>query len=574
MDQKECVTRDPSLTLSPLSASQKWLFAVLAWALVAFGQPSWHWFIGLIASVTGYAIFFRVLLSALKNSHRFWLATGWFTAVQITQLSWMISHPYSYIYGVLLILSFLVGLQFGLLGLLIKRRALDSLLTLAGIASLWTIMEWSRLFFLSGFSWNPVGLALTGAIYPLQLASLWGVFGLSFWVIWVNLLALRAWMLPTNSIEPTLLFLCCALFPYAYGAVHYSFHERALESYPVKPLSVVLVQPSFPIEEVLNFRDAEELRAYVIAEWRQILSIMRKQLGKQLDLIVLPEYVVPFGTYYSIFTEHEVHAALKEELGVTDFSKLPPIKKPLGGVFETSNGIMPLVSNAFWVQTLANLFDADVVVGLEDVVDFADNGKQECYNAALYFRPNQSEVKRYEKRILVPMGEYIPLDVCRKIAAKYGVNSSFTCGKEAKVFQGKVPFSSSICYEETFGALMTEGRAKGAELLVNITSDAWYPNSRLPQQHFDHARLRTVENGIPLVRACNTGVTGAVDSLGRIIGVLDDGEKPVEWRSDSIHLYVPTYHYFTLYSRWGDKLILSLCSALGVAALIAARRRS
>lgn len=550
---------------APLSSIQKWLLAILAWVLVAFGQPSWHWFMGLVASGIGYAFFFRILLSTPKASQRFWLATAWFTAVQITQLSWMISHPYSYIYGVLLILSFLVGLQFGVLGLLIKPKALERLLVLAAIASLWTIMEWSRLFFLSGFSWNPVGLALTGAIYPLQLASLWGVFGLSFWIIWVNLLALRAWMSP-SKIEPGLLFLCCALFPYAYGAVHYGFHERALENHPTKPLSVVLVQPSFPIEEAMNFRDSEELRAYVIAEWRQILSIMRKQLGKRLDLIVLPEYVVPFGTYYPIFTENEVHTAFKDELGLTDFTKLPAIQDPLGGTYETANGVMPLVSNAYWVQALANLFNADIVVGLEDVIHGPDN-QRECYNAALYFRPNETKVERYEKRVLVPMGEYIPLDVCRQIAANYGISGSFTCGKEAKIFQGKVPFSSSICYEETFGALMTEGRTKGAELLVNITSDAWYPNSRLPQQHFDHARLRTVENGIPLVRACNTGVTGAVDSLGRIIGVLDDGEKPVEWRSDSLHLYVPTYHYHTPYSKWGDKLILSISGIIGLVAL-------
>ncbi len=93
-------------------------------------------------------------------------------------------------------------------------------------------------------------------------------------------------------------------------------------------------------------------------------------------------------------------------------------------------------------------------------------------------------------------------------------------------------------------------------------------NSRLPQQHFDHARLRTVENGIALVRACNTGVTGAVDSLGRIIGVLDDGENPVEWRSDSLHLYVSTYHYLTPYSLWGDKFILGISLLFGSAALI------
>ena len=75
------------------------------------------------------------------------------------------------------------------------------------------------------------------------------------------------------------------------------------------------------------------------------------------------------------------------------------------------------------------------------------------------------------------------------------------------------------------------------------------PISRLPKQHFDHLRLRTVENGFPLVRACNTGVTGGIDSYGRIIGVLGEDHMHAKDLADSIHLDVPLYHYATLYSQ-------------------------
>lgn len=544
-----------------LSYQQKWLLSIISFFIVAFGQPAWHWLIGLVAAVIGYALFFRVLLTIPRASHRFWISTGWFTAIEIVHLSWSVSHPYLYIYAALLIFSFLVALQFGLLSFLIRPKAFTRVIFLAGTASLWAVMEWTRLFFLSGYSWNPAGLALTGAIYPLQLASLWGVFGLSFWVMFVNLLAVRAWIAPKKL--SILLFIGCALFPYAYGFIHYHIHEKSLENYPVDPLSVVLVQPSFPVEESLNFRDAEELRGYVVAEWRQILSIMKKQLGKQIDLIVLPEYVVPFGTYYPIFTQSEIQNAFKEVFEIDDLKFLPRLEEPLAGVVETANGHLPLLSNAYWVQAIANFFNADVVAGFED----------ERFNAALYFRPYETLIQRYEKRVLVPMGEYIPLELFRKLAERYGISGSFSCGKEAKIFQGKIPFSTSICYEETFGDLMMEGRAKGAELLVNITSDAWYPNSRLPQQHFDHARLRTVENGIPLVRACNTGVTGAIDSLGRIIGILDEDGETAEWKSDSLYINVPTYHYSTPYSKWGDKFILILSFLLIASALLLSAKR-
>ncbi len=95
----------------------------------------------------------------------------------------------------------------------------------------------------------------------------------------------------------------------------------------------------------------------------------------------------------------------------------------------------------------------------------------------------------------------------------------------------------------------------------------WYPYSRLPQQHFDHSRLRTVENGIPLVRACNTGVTGAVDSLGRIVKVFGEDMYKLQGQAAAFAVRVPTYHYQTLYSKGGDLLILSFCLvSLGFAA--------
>src|SRR5690606_5954704 len=88
------------------------------------------------------------------------------------------------------------------------------------------------------------------------------------------------------------------------------------------------------------------------------------------------------------------------------------------------------------------------------------------------------------------------------------------------------------------------------------TNDGWYPQSRLPWQHFEHSRLRTVEAGIPLVRACNTGVTAAVDSLGRDISYLSDAKGDVENIHGSLYVEVPNYTYNTLYTHVGDYMIL------------------
>ena len=216
---------------------------------------------------------------------------------------------------------------------------------------------------------------------------------------------------------------------------------------------------------------------------------------------------------------------------------------------------MWFVTNAYLLQALANLYNAEVVSGLEDAEDTPEG--LQYYSAAIHVQPNLAHqapfiIQRYEKRILMPMGEYIPFAFCRTLAAAYGIQGSFTHGKEAKLLGCRQPLGMCICYEETFGHLMRENSQKGAQVLVNLTNDGWYPESLLPQQHFDHARLRTVENGLPLLRACNTGVTGAIDSFGRVIAVLDNrSEAP-----GALHVNVPLYSYTTLYRTVGDTLIV------------------
>ena len=201
------------------------------------------------------------------------------------------------------------------------------------------------------------------------------------------------------------------------------------------------------------------------------------------------------------------------------------------------------------------------MIGLEDQL-YIEEKQEESYSAALHFYPQLSKsdanISRYEKRVLVPMGEYIPFECCRTWAAKYGVYGSFTHGKAAKLFNGPIPLGPSICYEEAFGHLMRDNRLKGAELLVNITNDGWYPHSKLPQQHFDHSRLRSIENGVPLVRACNTGITGAIDSLGRVVGIWGRNVREAQEKAGALRISVPTYHFHTLYTFCGDYFILGV----------------
>jgi apolipoprotein N-acyltransferase len=180
---------------------------------------------------------------------------------------------------------------------------------------------------------------------------------------------------------------------------------------------------------------------------------------------------------------------------------------------------------------------------------------KENYNAALVYHPNTIKIESYEKRVLLPIVEYFPFSWVKNLAAKFGITGAYTHGSTNKIFAGKIAnFSISICYEETFGHLLHDNRNIGAQLLVNISNDAWFPNSKLPKQHFDLGKIRTVENGLPLIRACNTGITAGINAFGETISILDKKEN----QNGLLLLNVPLASYPTLYSLLGDYLILSV----------------
>ncbi|MFS8564028.1 MAG: apolipoprotein N-acyltransferase [Rhabdochlamydiaceae bacterium] len=499
---------------------KNFLLVIVSWVVVSFGQPAWVPFLAPISACLGYGLFWRALLKIPSRKRRFWLAAGWFCLVQMIQLSWMTSTEFQglYILAVYAVLCLLLGLQFGAVSACIDR------IPYIAVASIWTLIEWARLYFFCGFSWNPLGLTLTAFTPSMQMASIFGILGLSFWVVITNLAVVKKKWTAWGAL---------ALFPYIFGWGHIFFHAADLEN--SRELSVALVQTGLlPSQKTLiNERESEFIPFH--DQWRNILTLL-KENPKKVDLIVLPEYAVPLsaelGAYSFETTRHILQDVMKK-----DVSTLLPQKPPLSKV-----------SNSFWVRLIADVFSAEVVVGLD-----ARDGRQH-FSSAFHVLPHNLQVNRYDKQILVPLAEYLPFSWLKKLTSRYGITEFFTHGKESKVFLGKVPLSISICYEETFSHLIREGRLKGAELLVNATNDNWYPASHLSRQHFDHARIRTVENGVPMVRACNTGVTAAIDSLGRTLGKITDERK-----AGVLVAQVPLYHYPTLFTFWGNFGILSVC---------------
>ncbi len=531
------------------------LFA-LSGAIVAWGQPHISPLLSAIASAIGFALFWLSLFRIEGKKKRYFHAAIWFFLVQLVQLSWFASPTYQgvYIYFVYFGLSLWLGAQFGILPLFLPKKPPIKFRRILGIAALWTLMEWGRLFIVCGFAWNPVGLSMTGLSISAQIASVVGIFGLSFIVMVVNFLAVNLFV--TRKKKALSAYGAFLLFPYLFGVAHIHYHESREKK--KEPFHVALVQTGLLPDQKQPYSGKEERWVHPFFQWHFILAYIKEHSSKSLDLIVLPEFALPFSSHATVYPLTQMEEILGDELGdLTHLLKEPLAEKRKGEWF---------VSNALLVQALANRYGAEVVIGLD-----AEEGNK-SFNAAFHFIPEGKKVMRYEKRVLLPLAEYLPFSFLKPLVARYGISTFFSFGKEAKVTDGKHPMSLSVCYEECFPHIMRDGRQKGAKLFVNVTNDGWYPYSRLPEEHFVHGRVRAIENGVPLLRACNTGVTAGVDSLGRTIARFENDEGRFELERGALYVPLDLYSFPTLYTFWGDALILIL--SLGFLGFLQVRKEN
>ncbi len=483
------------------NAAPRILFGI-SLALVALGQPARSPLCGILASCCGFALIFQSIASVRRP---FLVGAIWFAAVQAIQLSWMTSIQFQgyYILAVYLGVALLLGCQFGWLCLQVPRSGVLSWRRLLYCAAFWTLMEWLRLFFLCGFSWNPIGLALSCSEVGLQGAAIGGVFGLSFWVMFCNLLCLNVLRQGAARIA----FISAALMPYLFGMMHLAYQDAHSDARSVR---VALVQTDFlPSQKTPLFGRAGEFIS-PLKQWKRILELLKARERMHWDVIALPEAATWLRADTPFYPLEAVERCFSEELGQGSPLYFPPLRAPYAQ--STSQGV--IVTNLFWAQTLSNYFEADLIVGF----DRADRATNQYFNSAFYCKPGGVAPEQYDKQVLLPLAEYLPFSSLKALTKYYGITDFFTPGLGPTLW-GERLLAPSICYEETFPGLMRQARLRGAQLFVNMTNDNYYPESSLHEQHLYHSRLRAVENGIPLLRACNAGGSAVVDSLGRMIEV-------------------------------------------------------
>jgi apolipoprotein N-acyltransferase len=394
----------------------------------------------------------------------------------------------------------------GLVALLVWLLRAKGVRRVLVFAAAWTTVEWLRGWILTGFPWNPIGNVWAFDAAPLQLAAFTGVYGLTLVTV------LAAAMPAALRRGPALIALALPLAAWVAGGMRIAdaMSDRAGERLVVPGIRLAIVQPNVAQEG--KWDDASRR-----ANLEKLIALGSQGLRGAATHVVFPETAVPYVI------------AGNEPLLRVLASVIPPGGALLTGAIraEGQGASLRLWNSLHAIDSAGHI------------------------------------VATYDKAHLVPFGEYVPLRGILPIdKLTYGaVDYSAGPGPRTLAVPGAPPVGPLICYEAIFPGAVADASVRPAWLL-NVTNDAWFGVSSGPYQHFASARLRAVEEGLPFVRAANTGISGVIDPYGRITARLGLGREGVLDAALPAALGGPT-----LFGRFGNLIALILVAACAVAGI-------
>jgi apolipoprotein N-acyltransferase len=386
----------------------------------------------------------------------------------------------------------------------------------------WVATELGRTYLLTGFPWVLLGYSQATVLPIAQLASVFGVYGVSMLVASMSAAMALAAMSPPKAgpyrrYAPAAIVLLVVLTVAVWGSRRAAASAWTHQGVPIR---VGLVQG--------NVDQAEKWApARAAAIFGDYLRLTRQALRQGAEFVLWPESSTPF-----VFEEDPAGAAQ--------------------------------------VRTLARQARAPILLGSDQIEWRTDGGRrtaEKYYNSAFLVRGDGTTGGVYRKMHLVPFGEYVPLQRLLFFAAPLTEQSgAFSPGERAALLPvNGHPASVSICYEVVYPALVRAFVVGGSELLTTITNDAWFGRTSAPYQHFEQASMRAIEEGRYLVRSANTGISGIVDPYGRVV------EKTALFESAVLVGEARFLRTSTFYARHGD--ILAYASVAMTAALLVVSRR-
>jgi apolipoprotein N-acyltransferase len=445
----------------------------------------------------------------------YWI--GYAFLVDAPTFAWLL--PFA-ILGLPAYLALFTATGFALARLIWTRDASRVLALAAGL----TLGEWLRGHLLTGFPWNSFGYALTEPLALAQTASLIGLWGLTF--LSVAIFATPAVLIDGGSrarrpwLGPIIAVLALVAMA-VYGAVRLTLQPTR----QVANVKLRIMQPNLPQDARFNYAAKPQVM-------QKYLALSDRATGPQssgvrdVNVLIWPESAFPFF----LTREADAMAQIAELL-------------PKGTVLITGAVRAP-----------------DVPPGARIT---------RAYNSIYVIDHDGSVLSVYDKLHLVPFGEFLPFqDLMEKLGFVQltKVSGGFIPGTRRRTMEvpGAPRMLPLICYEAVFPGDI-ESRDDRAGWMVNLTNDGWFGVSTGPYQHLQQARLRAIEEGLPLVRAANTGVSAVIDPVGRIVARLGLGAEGV------LDSGLPSAIAPTIYTRFGD---IPAAIIVATALIIVIRRRA
>lgn len=480
--------------------------------------------------------------SAMRGA--FWMGVVYYGTLLYWLFAALVFYTWLALLGYLITVVVLAGVLSGVGYAAHRLRSAHTLPFWATLPFLWTAGEWLRGHLGDlAFPWLGLGHALTGFPVLVGFADVVGARGVTFWLVAANALIAEAWLGRRRRIWRPLAGALTAVLAVPVGYSVYRWYT--LDTRPAA--EVLVVQPNIP--EDLKLEREQAIDSSRTALERLTVDGLRDAPGTQL--VVWPEAALP--DFIQSFPDWEA-----------------------------------------WVSRMARRDRVAFIFGALDLKRFPGGG-YEYYNAALFVTSEGRTAGIYRKHYLVPVVERVPFVPLRWIralrrSAAHGWNlpllgnvgtffeyfGGFGQGDREPVFQvDGARVGVLVCYESIFPGLSRTYRRRGANLLVNITNDAWFGRERpwwsrtsALYQHPAHLVMRAIENRIGVARAANTGISLFVDPRGRI------HEATPLFEPATRHMAVQTTDELTVYARFGD--VVGWMSALSVVALMLAsvwRRR-
>ena len=484
---------------SPLLAERRLILAIAAVggliSPLAFAPLGWSW-----VALLSPAILFAVVARAPR---RLGLLAGYVYGVSYFAAGghWIWFSVGEFGGGPLVATVFCIvlALLFGLIIWLVVlvwwylRPRHEALAVLIALPAAWLLLEWVRSWLFTGTTWLQLGYSQTDS-WLVGYAPVIGALGIS--LLLLMMAAALAWAALRRRRAVSVGVLGAMLSVYLLGALL----DRPWTEPSAEPLRIALLQGNIPQDEKWE----PEQRADTMALYRRLTH---RHWG--VDAIIWPETAVP-AFYHQVLDDY----------------------------------LLPLAEEA-------EHFGTDLLIG----VPALDRDTGRVFNSVLSLG---SSIDFYHKRHLVPFGEYVPFrEAFGSLLDVFGAPiSDFSPGWHSNTLRiGDYPVAVSICYEITFPGEVREF-LPGAELLVNVSNDAWFGNSIGPHQHFQMARMRAIETGRPLLRSTNTGITAAVDARGQVIA------RAPQFSVDVVVADVAPHRGVTPYTRLGDAPVLAVLTLM------------